>query len=245
MRSIKLIFIILSLFSFLSAFCSEKKTLADTIKRAIKTQHRKQDKWPRPKSILPDSISYYNDCVFINKYTQLQLLSKYPFNRAVKILAVSYQNGGEPNVEIGPNGEMIKLKYKPYQLHVKNGRLDPSSLFELKKFSKGQIERLSNLMYNTDKKVHFDASDYADPGSKCFFPRNAILFVDSKGKIFDYIEICFQCTGTSSKSGKLYLSSVGCNQALGIAQKLLIDIGIKFGTTTTDDKAFQQMEVKY
>ena len=40
-----------------------------------------------------------------------------------------------------------------------------------------------------------------DEGAICYYPRHAILFYDSKGQPFSYIEICFECTNyrTSDK----------------------------------------------
>jgi len=243
MRFNKTILTLLLIFTCSKVFSIGENITSDTTKHTLKVHHKKHLNWPHPKYALPDSMKYYDDCVLTEKYSEVQLLQQYPFNKATKILAVSYQNGGEPNPDFRLYGKVLKPTYKPYGLYVKNGKLNPKSLFELKQFSKAQTVQLGNLLYNTTVKAHYDTSKYAEPGSGCFFPRNAILFIDKNEKVFDYIEICYQCGGTDSKSHKLFLFR--CNQALDISKKLLTDIGIKFGTTTTNDALFQHLTVKY
>jgi len=236
----RLIAFILSLFLFAnvtSAFSTEYTLRTDTVKRTvIKQKHnRVVHNWPKPKSMLPPDKLYYNDCVFIHKYTIAQRLKKYPFSKAAKILAVSYDSS-MPNAPIITDTDTIKhlVSKKHHGLFINNGRLDYSSLFEVKQLTSSQINRLTNMMFNTDVKVH---NNYATASRACFDPRNAFIFFDKDGKVFDYIEICFECERTESKSGKLYLGS-GCNQELDMTKKFLIGLGIKFGTTTTDDTGF-------
>jgi hypothetical protein len=193
---------------------------------------------PKIKHSTPPDKEYYNDCVFTNKYTIAQRLKRYPFSKAVKILAVSYDGTGEPNAEITINGDtldaMTHKKYsehRPHGLHFDNDTLDYVSLFEMKQLTPKQINRLTNIMYNTDNRV---PNDYVDPGHSCFNPRNALIFYDKNGKVFDYLEICFECDRIESKSDRIYFNS-SCTQGLDLVKKFLIDVGIKYGTLTTKD----------
>jgi hypothetical protein len=238
----RLITIILSLFLCVDTshgYC-EKSTLAiDTAKHIVKKQYKKLTDWPRPRRSPPPDKIYYNDCVFTHRYTIAQQLRKYPFSKAAKILAVSYDGTAEPNTPIVlVNGDTIdavtqkkfvKSKNKPHGLYFKEDTLDYISLFEIKELTPEQINRLTNILYNTDVKIH---NDYAYPAYSCFNPRNALVFFDKDGKVFDYVEVCFECKRTRSKSDKIFLGSA-CNQSLNFVKKYLIDLGIKYGTLTT------------
>jgi hypothetical protein len=226
------------LFLFLSTnalrgFCSELHFLTDTTKKHhVKHTYR----LPEPRHGLPDDKIYYNDCVFTHKYSILQRIKKYPFSKVAKILAVSYDGGPEPNVDIIIDSAKMKkpVKMKPHGLIFNKGKLDTSSLFEIKQLTSAQVNRLTNMMFNTDFKVH---NNYVIGTAACFDPRNAFIFFDKNGKVFDYIEICFECKRTESKSGRVFLGC-GCNQELDMTKKFFIDLGIKYGTITNDDSKF-------
>lgn len=236
MRSIKLIFIILSLFSFSRALCSERKTLADTIKRVVKTHHKKHPNWPKIMYYAPADKVYYQDCVFTHKYTAAQRLTRYPYNRAAKILAVSYDGTGEPNDDIVIPDTIKHVKRKPHGLIFNNNVLDTSNLFEIKHLTKDQINGLTNIMMNTKERIPNDYASVNSPHS-CFNPRNAFIFIDKNGKAFDYFEICFECHIYRSKSDKINFIS-GCTQDFDLIKKFFISTGIRFGTITTEADKF-------
>lgn len=232
----RLITIILSLFlcaNISHAYCEKSILVIDTAIHVVKKQYR-----PR-RSPPPDKI-YYNDCVFTHRYTVAQRLRKYPFSKAAKILAVSYDGTAEPNAtpQIIINGDtidavtqkkLVKSKNKPHGLYFKEDTLDYISLFEIKELTPEQINRLTNILYNTNAKIH---NDYAYPAYSCFNPRNALVFFDKDGKVFDYVEVCFECKRIRSKSDKILFGSA-CNQGLDFVKKFLINLGIKYGTLTT------------
>ncbi|HEX3384571.1 MAG TPA: hypothetical protein VHS53_05255 [Mucilaginibacter sp.] len=229
MRSAKTIFTLLLIFVFSKSFCFGKRFPLDT----TKTIHKKRTNRPRVSvSISPDKI-YYNDCVFTHKYAIDQRLKKYPFNKAAKILAVSFDGTPEADIDI-KIGDTVP-KRKPHGLIFQNDTLDLSNLFEIKELTSEEINRLTNIMFNTKVKV---PNNYADLGYTCFSPRNALVFYDKDGKVYDYIQICFECRNYESKSQKLYLSTSGCNQDFDLIKKFLISVGLKFGTTTTDASTF-------
>lgn len=230
MRLIGLI-LLLFLGSIKPALCSAQTSYADSIKHVVKKQIPKHHlHTDRPKSILPDDKLYYRDCVFTHRYSIAQRLKKYPFSKAVKVLAVSY-NDGLPN----PDVIITTKKLKPngrLRSDIHNDTLDDKSLFEFKQLTSRQVNRLTNMIFNTDIKVHHNLDEYVATESMCFEPRNALVFIDKNGKVFDYVEICFQCKGTESKSRRIHIEN--CNQSLEMAKKFMIDLGIKFGTLTTN-----------
>jgi hypothetical protein len=98
---------------------------------------------------------------------------------------------------------------------------------EVKQLTQKQINNLTNIVYNTDYKV-IDVFNAAD-GSGCFNPRNALIFYDKRGKIFDYMEICFECHDFYSKSGRFEIGTL-CNQKYDLLRKFFIAVGVKRGT---------------
>ncbi|HVW12808.1 MAG TPA: hypothetical protein VHB54_03250 [Mucilaginibacter sp.] len=236
MHSVKIILTILLISVFVKAFGIEKTALKDTTKRIPNTHHKKHTNWARAIGQPPDSQPYYTDCVFTHQYTIAQRLRKYPFNKAAKILAISYDGSAEPNVDINIGDDTTKeVKRKPHGLIFHSDTLDMSNLFEIKQLTPEEINRLTNIVFNTRVRI---PNYNPDPGTKCFEPRNALVFYNKEGKVFDYIEVCFECMNYESKSNKLFLTSAYCNQQFDLIKKFLTDIGIKFGTTTTDASKF-------
>jgi hypothetical protein len=237
MRFDKIILTLLLIFICSKAFSNGEKITIDTITHAVKIHYKRHSNWPKIKYPAPSDKVYYQDCVFVHRYTAAQRLAKYPYNKAVKILAVSYDGTAEPNIDIVIGPDTVKHeKRKPHGLIFHNGVLDTTNLFEIKHLSATQINGFTNIMMNIKERI---PNDYASVNSPyaCFNPRNAFIFIDKNGKAFDYLEICFECDRIESKSHKIYFTT-GCTQDLDLVKKYLISIGIKFGTTTTDASQF-------
>jgi len=160
---------------------------------------------------------YAYGCVIKNKYSVSQRLKRYPFSKAAKILAVSFKYGM-------PNDSTAK-EYD-YGLNVADSVLDQRSLIEIKQLSTAQINSLTNIMYNINTR---SGKGYPDPGYSCFAPRNALVFIDRNGKIFDYLEVCFECDQMRSQSDKIYFKK-DCLQLMDVFKQFFIDVGIQYGT---------------
>ena len=202
--------------------------LTDTIKSRVvkhKTLTRRQREELTIRNKNPD-----DDCIFTNRLTTGQRLSKYPFSKAVKIVAVSYPAccWPTPEVIIGDTTPKLPDSVICEGLNVKEGKLYYSSLIEIKTLSKLQIELLTNIIYNTRYKKPYTYR-LPMPGYSCFMPRNALVFFDKNGKVFDYLEICFECRRFESLSDKISIGT-GCNQKLDLLKKYLVDLGSKYGT---------------
>ena len=196
-------------------------SITDTV-RHIKKRKRKIPYPPPPESPIPTSDE---DCVFVKKYTAAQRLKKYPFSKAAKIVAVSYEWALEDSIDAPKRPDTVFIS----DLHIKHGRLNYSSLKEIKQLDAKEINQLTNIIYNTDYKKDMNS---ISPGHECFSPRNALLFYNKNGKIFDYIEICFECEMYQSLSEKLHIGTL-CNQKFDMIKQFFIDAGIKYGTTNT------------
>jgi hypothetical protein len=186
-----------------------------------------------------------NDCVLTTKYTVAQRLKKYPFSMAAKIEAVSFRYMDRrrdiligDSVKIYDDGIRSKLpdsllnknsyenKYES-GLHIEHQILNYSSLLELRELDDKQIDKLTDLIFNTTVKKKIN--NYADPGFDCYQPRNALVFYDKNGIVYDFLEICFECERYRSLLDKISIGS-NCNQKFDLLKQFFIDIGIQFGT---------------
>lgn len=138
-------------------------------------QSRKE---PPPVEGTPLSAKY----VFGKKYNLSfsKRLLKYPFNKATQLQLVSFNgNGGQRQPQDKIKEDMpqmwMNICTKPFQ--------------ERKTLTLPQVDRLSAILYNYG---YIKAPEVVEL-TKCYVPRNGILFLDVKGKVFEFIEICFSC----------------------------------------------------
>jgi hypothetical protein len=242
----RLITIVLSLFLLTTtsySFCKEYNLLSDSLKKHSAKKHLSKKEIIKLMAEEERNWKpYFDNCVFVNEYSVKQRLMAYPYSKAVKVLAVSYPcfcDNVDAGIIIDSPGRSIDTLPKKVNdtllktgLNVKNGVLNYSSIKEVKVLTQSQINQLTNTIYNTDFKVrgHFEIPIlFEQGGGGCFDPRNALLFVDKNGKIFDYIEICFECHVADSKSRKITLGP-GCDQKFELLRQYFISLGIKYGT---------------
>jgi hypothetical protein len=159
------------------------------------------------------------NCIFQKKYSNIQMLQFFPFNKAAKIKLVSFD---QPDSVI-MGGE----------LPMKSGDVDYSRLKEIKTIDKSQIDTLTDILFNEG----YGGPFYSFSESMCYNPRNAILFIDSKGKTFGFIEICFECSGYRLSSKKIKAGDF-CNQKYDYLRNFFAANGIVFGVKkeSTDEE---------
>ena len=166
---------------------------------------------PRPLTERENEKDKRNqNCVYTKKYSNIQRLQFYPFNKATEIKLVSFDK--PDSVIMG--GE----------LPMKNGVVDYSRLKEIKTIDKSQIDTLTDILFNRG----YGGTFYSFSESTCYNPRNAILFVDSKGKTIGFIEICFECAGYRLSSKKIKAGNF-CNQKYDYLKDFFATNGITFG----------------
>jgi hypothetical protein len=229
MRFITIILLIFHYSNIKSAIGAEHNLIVDTVKHSVRKKAL-----PDPMQLMKRHKDDFDDCVFTNRYSINQRLKRYPFSKAVKIIAVSYPTSyPKADIQIDDpiriSDSLLKIRNDTLSkegLHVKNGELNYASIKEIKVLNKAQINKLTNIIYNTNYKVK-DFNVYEK--GECFDPRNAIVFFDKDGKVFDYLEICFECLNTESKSNKITVGTL-CTQKYEILRKYLISLGIKYGT---------------
>ncbi|OJV50926.1 MAG: hypothetical protein BGO31_10675 [Bacteroidetes bacterium 43-16] len=114
-------------------------------------------------------------------------LGKYPFNKTHQVVYISYE------AEAGATP-------------VVHGRIDPARIREMKVLDKPQVNELTDLIfnYNYSKKTTLTTEQEAG----CYRPRHSILFMDIKGQVFAYLEICFECSKYKSSEAGLNLGTM-------------------------------------
>lgn len=175
-------------------------------------QFRKLDTLPPrpggyPKSVLKIEKQNHK-CVNLPKKSFSTILKKYPFNKAAKIQFVSFKGN---------------------KLPAENDTICVSKLFEVKTLTLPQVDSLTNIMYN----IGFGGTILIVEEMACYNPRNAILFIDNSDRVFEYIEICFECEQTVSSSDKIDFGEV-CNEKFKLIKKQFLNAGIIYGTKTSE-----------
>jgi hypothetical protein len=161
-----------------------------------------------------------HNCLHRNKYTLTERLAFYPFNKAEKIQLLSY------DIQPGFNGPDGAIKNK---LPILHDTICYSLLKETTALSKSDIDSLTDILFN----VGYKGAIHIDSENMCFVPRNAIIFIDSAGNAFAYVEICFHCSRYESSNDNIQLGEF-CNQKFNLLKSFFIKQGIKFGTTDAE-----------
>src|SRR5690606_20985262 len=119
-------------------------------------------------------------CIKKKSINSEKRLKIYPFNIASEIKFVSFKN-----LET-QDGETF---YYGHSIPKLNGKIDVDKLLEIEIANVSEIDSLTNILFNYGLKKKINTIEPVG----CYEPRNAILFYNTNGEIFDYIEICFQC----------------------------------------------------
>lgn len=142
------------------------------------------------------------------KYSTNEIMNNYPFNKATKVKIISYNTDfmGDMPIPLPPMKGMDSVEIKrlienqkrPIQLKDIIGKENLEGIEKMKTLNYTEFFELSKLLYNTCGKYTTNVRRI----SNCFFPRNAVLFYDENDKVFDFLEVCFQCDGVEFYSEK-------------------------------------------
>ncbi len=165
-----------------------------------------------PKEDLADEIR--NECTFINKYTAAQRSLFYPFNKASKIILISFEEYA--------------------RIPVKNNKVDWNLVLEKQELTSNQTDSLTSLIYNVGyTPLETPLSFTSFIGAGCYEPRNGMLFFNKSNKLTAYIEICFACQGVR-KSSKRINDGEYCSTKFDLLRNFFQESGIKYGTKSRD-----------
>jgi hypothetical protein len=147
------------------------------------------------------------------KYSFRKRRRFYPFNRAssVQLAYFDYKDANENRT-----------------LPQKNGAIDLEKINVLVHLNSVELDTLTDILYNSRYRLYISSSSKMG----CYYPRNAILFSDENGRIFDYIEICFGCHQFRKSREKVYFDSDNFSD---YSLELLEQFFSKQGLTTTGD----------
>lgn len=152
-----------------------------------------------------------HNCIKTTKYTAVERMQFYPFDRSAVIKIVSFDN--------------LKGSYVEHTLPMKGKEIDYTKITEERTLTKEQIDELTSILYNVTYKGKIDTEDI----TACYNPRNAILFCDKNNNLLDYIELCFECSRSRMSSEKISLGDV-CDQKWDLLKTFFSTAGIEIGT---------------
>jgi hypothetical protein len=170
----------------------------------------------KPRSLTPAEQKMDDEnrnCIHRAQYTVQQRRQFYPFNQAAKVRLVSFN--GESDSSLALFWHMPTIK----------GKVDYSRLKEIKSLTGQEIDSLTDILYNVSWRGPF----FTYQEACCFKPRNAILFIDSTGNTFAYIELCFECNNFSFSSKKIKAVSF-CEGKYELLRDFFIKRDIQYGT---------------
>jgi hypothetical protein len=147
------------------------------------------------------------NCIKRNKYSPASRVKLFPFNSATHVKLVSFEGILEKSIK--------KETDAPIDSTNQNKLKDIITL------NKKQIDSLTDILYNVGYRGKF----YTIEEKNCYIPRNAILFVNSIGKIFAFIEICFECSGNRLSSKGIKTGDF-CEQKYTLLQDFFTKMGV-------------------
>jgi len=187
-------------------------------------QKKKSPPPPEPPSFeVARAWKEHNQCLNSHKYNEEQRRAFFPFNTATTVKLISFAK--EDDV------------YTP--VAVNNFIIDYSKVRESKILSSDGIDSLTDILYNVGftpvkrpkyKKGQVHEVEVDDSRSMCIFqPRHAILFIDSTGKVTQYISICFTCHQYYLSSRKIKYTA-NCENKYELLKSYFLSQGIKYRT---------------
>jgi hypothetical protein len=144
-------------------------------------------------------------CVRINVKNFSARSKIFPFSKATQIKLVSFQAD---------------------QLPRQNDTVDYSKLMEIATLSLPQIDSLSDVLYN----YGYGGTILAIEETRCYDPRNAILFINNQGATFAFMEICFQCAKMVTSPENINPGDF-CNEKFDLLKKRFVNAGVRYGST--------------
>jgi hypothetical protein len=150
------------------------------------------------------------DCVKTKSLTSHDLVNVFPFNKSATIELVSYNSVLEDSIS-------------PFAI---KGRVDKSKLVEQKVLNQNQIDGLVDILYYYTFDPKLDSIDHSVAG--CFWPRNAFVFKNKKGRAVARIEVCFACWHAEFYPERFKPVDF-CNGKMDMLLIFMENAGIQFG----------------
>jgi len=201
---------------------------------------RRLQRWHKPTKLDVKLAEYNAQCVHRNKYTAAHRLKFYPFNKAAQVKLVAFNGVSDPNAVIIMNdgNQKAEPKINSWTSPFNENKIDTTQFIEVKLLNKTQINKLTDILYNIGERA---PNIWADPGASCYNPRNAIIFINSKGKIFAYIEVCFECQRIRTVPENMKIGQF-CDDKLALLKRYLAGQGIIYGVNMAYTEKFPKVK---
>ncbi len=175
----------------------------------------------------PPTDKMVNDCncYKIKNINTTKLLQNYPFNQAKTIMVVTFESYFRLNSNFGSTSPAL----------IQNDSLVKKNLKQIITLDSTQINQLTNIIFNYGEGKRCYANARTVQG--CYFPRHAIVFLDSNNRVIDFFEICFECNSYVTKDKLLENSLSKCNNQLSLIKKYFEQIGITHWKDTKRNNA--------
>lgn len=168
------------------------------------------------------------------KFSINELPNIYPFSKASKVKIISYNTDflsefpiPLPPIEKDGDSTIIKkiIANQTFPIKLNNilGNENLKGIEQTKTLNFAETFELSKLLYNTCGKFPNEMREI----SNCFFPRNAILFYNDNDKVFEFLEICFECHRMEFTSKKSLEINGMCNEFYSKLENLFKKNGLK------------------
>jgi len=159
-----------------------------------------------------------HNCLHRSKYSRLERSQFYPFNKTSDIKIVSFSSSSI---------QLVGEKEQQFGLPKANDTICYKKTHEAVSLTSAQIDSLTDILYN----VGYNGPVHTISESECFNPRNAIVFLNKKGKILAYIEICFECERYQASNKQVTIGEI-CTPKYELLRKFFVSLGINYGTLT-------------
>lgn len=189
---------------------------------------RKLPRWNEPTKAETKLAEYNAQCVHRNKYSAAQRLKFYPFNKAVRVKLVAFYGLSDPNIQTfidDSKGQKARQRIKYWLYPFKGSQTDTTQFIEGRLLNKTEVNELTDILYNIGERA---PNSFPYPNYKCYEPRNAILFINSKRRVFAYIEVCFECMQIRTVPENMNMGRY-CENKLAILKNYFAVQGIMYG----------------
>lgn len=173
-------------------------------------------------------------CLHTDKYTAAERRSFFPFATASKIMLISFDAYRLPDPIYSDDGKLMPVDDTdpmPLVTPIAPNRfvLNYRKVKEQKTLNAADIDRLTDILYNVGYTPVKGLTYEPELFGGCYNPRNAIVFLDAKGNVTQYIELCFHCQGHSYSSSKTKHIEY-CEQKYDLLNTFFSSKNIQFGT---------------
>jgi hypothetical protein len=161
-------------------------------------------------------VNAQEDFPRFQKYSLADIYDRYPFDQVKKIILVSYGVDASKGDKDNPGNE-------PKRFPMKGGKIAFDEMDEVVPMSKERIDTVADILFNTC--YRWRETEYAP--ATCFFPRNALVFIDAGDKTICYIEVCFECNRIRPSDKRVDIEEEICDYTLDKLESFFIKSGLK------------------